>query len=103
MCLLNSYRQVPMSLQILQLLLVIADGLGRQLPHLTVETVLSNSIRKVHTKTPFFRLFTVGKRGYMFIVPESYKVLQAYRPISTFYVPGEPRLISSALAKPCNS
>ena len=50
-------------LQILQLLLVIADGLGRQFPHLTVETVLSNSIRKVHTKTPFFRLFTVGKRG----------------------------------------
>ena len=42
---------------------IIADGLGRQLPHLTVETVLSNSIRKVHTKTPFFRLFTVGKRG----------------------------------------
>ena len=34
-----------------------------QFPHLTVETVLSNSIRKVHTKTPFFRLFTVGKRG----------------------------------------
>ena len=50
-------------LQILQLLLVIADGLGRQLPHLTVETVLSNSIRKVHTKTPLFLLFTVGKRG----------------------------------------
>lgn len=35
----------------------------KELPHLTVETVLSNSIRKVHTKTPFFRLFTVGKRG----------------------------------------
>ena len=50
-------------LEILQLLLVIADGLGRQLPHLTIKTVLLNRIRKVQTKTPFLLLLTVGKRG----------------------------------------
>ena len=50
-------------LQIPQLLLVIADGLGRQLPHLTIKTVLLNRIRKVQTKTPFLLLLTVGKRG----------------------------------------
>ena len=58
--------QIP--LQILQLLLVIADGLGRQLPHLAIKTVLLNRIRKVQTKTPsFLDTKQSGKRGKLFV------------------------------------
>lgn len=54
--------------------ILIADGLVRQLPHLAARTVRLKRGKTVHTKTPFFLLTTVGKRGLMFIVPDELKL-----------------------------
>ena len=96
----NPILRAKIPFQIVKLLLIIADGLIRQLSRPTVKTELRNSIRKPHTKTPLSFDKSHWKEGKTFIIPASLPVREVYRTKSTFYVPDELKLNASIPAKP---